>query len=212
MGKRRLTPACRGGTPHTVKVKKGKHTFQVQAVDQAGNVGAPATDTWKRKKRRSSAAAARSLAPFSAAFAPGKGITRDGSAPTARRARCVAERANESAPPSSQRDTERAMSQERDATPSEGGEMILSTVKVEDFDRFWNTFSTKGAEKRRQHGSKGSLVFRDPNEDNRIWVIFDMDEDGYSALLSDPEMPAIFQEAGLQGRPQSAKLAREHDA
>jgi hypothetical protein len=25
--------------------------------------------------------------------------------------------------------------------------MILATVKVEDFDRFWNTFSTKGAEK-----------------------------------------------------------------
>ena len=39
-------------SPHTVKVKKGKHTFQVRAVDEAGNVGAPATDTWKRKKRR----------------------------------------------------------------------------------------------------------------------------------------------------------------
>ena len=38
--------------------------------------------------------------------------------------------------------------------------MILSTVKVEDFERFWNTFSTKGAEKRKQHGSKGSQVFR----------------------------------------------------
>jgi hypothetical protein len=39
-------------SPHTVKVKKGKHTFEVRAVDQAGNVGAPASDTWKRKKRR----------------------------------------------------------------------------------------------------------------------------------------------------------------
>jgi hypothetical protein len=39
-------------SPHTVKVKKGKHTFQVQAVDQAGNVGAPASDAWKRKKKR----------------------------------------------------------------------------------------------------------------------------------------------------------------
>jgi hypothetical protein len=38
-------------SPHTVKVKKGKHTFQVQAIDQAGNVGSPATDTWKRKKK-----------------------------------------------------------------------------------------------------------------------------------------------------------------
>ena len=56
--------------------------------------------------------------------------------------------------------------------------MILSTVRVEDFERFWNTFSTKGAEKRRQHGSKGSQVFRDPNDDNRVWVLFDWDEEG----------------------------------
>jgi hypothetical protein len=39
-------------SPHTVKVKKGKHSFQVQAVDQAGNVGAPATDAWKVKKKK----------------------------------------------------------------------------------------------------------------------------------------------------------------
>jgi hypothetical protein len=39
-------------SPHTVKVKKGKHTFEVRAVDQAGNVGAPASDSWKRKKKK----------------------------------------------------------------------------------------------------------------------------------------------------------------
>jgi hypothetical protein len=90
--------------------------------------------------------------------------------------------------------------------------MILSTVRVEDFERFWDTFSTKGAEKRKQHGSKGSQVFRDPNDDNRIWVLFDWDEEGYKNLLSDPEMPALFQEAGLEGRPQTAELARHLDA
>jgi hypothetical protein len=89
--------------------------------------------------------------------------------------------------------------------------MILSTVRVEDFERFWNTFSTKGAEKRKQHGSKGSQVFRDPNDDNRVWVLFDWDEEGYKNLLSDPEMPGIFQEAGLEGRPQTAELARQID-
>jgi hypothetical protein len=90
--------------------------------------------------------------------------------------------------------------------------MVLATVKIEDFDRFWSAFSTKGAEKRRQHGSKGSHVFRDPNENDRVWVVFDFDEDGYNNLMSDPEMPAIFEEAGLQGRPQSAQLARQQDA
>jgi hypothetical protein len=38
--------------------------------------------------------------------------------------------------------------------------MVLATAKIGDFDRFWNTFSTKGAEKRKQHGSKGSTVWQ----------------------------------------------------
>ena len=38
--------------------------------------------------------------------------------------------------------------------------MVLATAKIGDFDRFWNTFSTKGAEKRKQHGCKGAHVFR----------------------------------------------------
>jgi hypothetical protein len=39
-----------------------------------------------------------------------------------------------------------------------------------------------------------------------------MDEKGYNALLSDPEMLAIFQEAGLTGKPESAALADQLDA
>ena len=90
--------------------------------------------------------------------------------------------------------------------------MILSTVKVEDFDRFWSAFSTKGAEKRKQHGSKGAQVFRDPTDADRLWVVFDWDEEGYKNLLSDPEMPAIFQEGGLQGRPEMAEPVGRHDS
>ena len=90
--------------------------------------------------------------------------------------------------------------------------MILATAKIEDFDRFWNTFSTKGAEKRKQHGSKGSHVFRDPAEDDRVWVVFDWDQEGWQNFISDPEVPAIFQEGGLQGRPQAAELGGETDA
>jgi hypothetical protein len=39
-------------SPHKVKVKKGRHTFEVRAIDQAGNVGSPETDSWKRKKKK----------------------------------------------------------------------------------------------------------------------------------------------------------------
>ena len=90
--------------------------------------------------------------------------------------------------------------------------MILATAKIEDFDRFWSTFSTTGAEKRRQHGSKGSSVFHDPNDARRVWVVFDWDEEGFANFVSDPDVPAIFEEGGFEGRPQAAGLAREHDA
>jgi len=90
--------------------------------------------------------------------------------------------------------------------------MILATAKVEDFDRFWNVFSSKGAEKRKQHGSKGSHVLRDPNDEDRIWVIFDWDEEGWQSFMSDPEGPAIWQGAGMDGRPEAAEFLRQHDA
>ena len=90
--------------------------------------------------------------------------------------------------------------------------MILATTTVEDFDRFLSVFSTKGAEKRAQHGSKGSTVFRDPNEDDRVWVLFDWDEEGFQNFLSDPEVPAIIQEAGHKSKPQAADLGGQYDA
>ncbi len=90
--------------------------------------------------------------------------------------------------------------------------MILATVTFEDFDRFWNTFSTKGAEKRKQHGSKGARVFRDPNEDDRAWVVFDWDEEGFQNFLSDPEVKPIVQEAGHKARPQVAEFRGQLDA
>src|SRR4030081_1101789 len=73
-------------------------------------------------------------------------------------------------------------------------------------------FSPKGAEKRKQHGSKGATVFRDPNEDDRVWVLFDWDESGWQNFVSDPEVPAILQEAGHKGRPQAAGLRGRYDA
>jgi hypothetical protein len=91
-------------------------------------------------------------------------------------------------------------------------ELVLSTAKIEDFDRWWNAFSTKGAEKRRQHGCKGSQVFRDPDDDRRVLVVFDWDEEGFRNFVSDPDMAAIFEEGGIRGKPQAAEFVREHDA
>ncbi|MDQ1736512.1 MAG: hypothetical protein QOH56_2763 [Pseudonocardiales bacterium] len=90
--------------------------------------------------------------------------------------------------------------------------MMLATTKVEDFDRFLNIFSTKGAEKRKQHGSKGSTVFRDPVESDRAWVLFDWDADGWQSFVTDPDVPAILHEAGHIGKPQPAALVGRYDA
>ena len=90
--------------------------------------------------------------------------------------------------------------------------MMLATTKVEDFDRFLKVFSTKGAEKRKRHGSKGATVFRDPTEADRVWVIFDWDEQGFKNFLSDPEVPAIIQEAGHTGKPSAATLGGRYSA
>jgi len=90
--------------------------------------------------------------------------------------------------------------------------MLLATTTVEDFDRFSTIFSTKGADKRRQHGSKGATVFRDPNEHDRVWVLFDWDTDGWQSFVSDPEVPPIMQEAGHKGRPEVAEFSGSYDA
>ena len=90
--------------------------------------------------------------------------------------------------------------------------MLLATTQVEDVDRFLEVFSTDGAEKRKQHGSKGSIVFRDPTEEDRLWAIFDWDEQGWQNFVSDPEVPPILQRAGHKGRPQAAQLAGRYDA
>ena len=90
--------------------------------------------------------------------------------------------------------------------------MFLATSRVEDIDRWVKIFSTTALEKRKEHGCKGSNVFRDPNEDDRVWVLFDWDETGWQNYVSDPEVPAILQDAGHKSRPQIAEFSGKYDA
>ena len=55
--------------------------------------------------------------------------------------------------------------------------MILATTTGRERRPVPEVFGTKGAEKRALHGSKGSTVFRDPTEENRVWALFDWDEE-----------------------------------
>jgi hypothetical protein len=90
--------------------------------------------------------------------------------------------------------------------------MILATTMVEDVDRFLEVFGTKGAEKRALHGSKGATVFRDPTEANRVWALFDWDQQGWGAFVADPEVPPILKEAGHVGKPEAAPLLGQYPA
>jgi quinol monooxygenase YgiN len=91
-------------------------------------------------------------------------------------------------------------------------QMLLATTTVEDVDRFLEVFSTKGAEKRKEHGSKGATVFRDPNQNDRVWVIFDWNPEGWQSFVSDPEVPPIIKEAGHKDVPQAAMYSGRYDA
>jgi hypothetical protein len=92
-------------------------------------------------------------------------------------------------------------------TTTRGEDKLLATTQVEDFDRFLEVFSAAGAEKRRQHGSQGALIFRDLSEDDRVWVVFDWDEEGWQSFVTDPEVPPIIRAAGHKGKPQAAQVA-----
>ena len=90
--------------------------------------------------------------------------------------------------------------------------MFLATTTIEEYERFERIFGTKGADKRREHGSKGARVFHDPNDEHRVWVIFDWDAEGWQDFATDPDVPSIMQEAGHRGRPQVAEAAASFDA
>ena len=56
------------------------------------------------------------------------------------------------------------------------------------------------------------MVFRDPNESDRVWVLFEWDQDGWQQFVSDPDVPAILQEAGHKGKPQAAELSGRYES
>lgn len=89
--------------------------------------------------------------------------------------------------------------------------MIVTVARIADFDQFLRTFSTVGVDKRREHGCRGSRVFRDPEDGDRVWVVFDWDAEDYEEFLADPEVPAIATQLGLRAPPQHAESIAVYD-
>ena len=90
--------------------------------------------------------------------------------------------------------------------------MLLATTTIADFDSWMKVFGTTSAEKRKKYGSMGAMIFRDPHEADRVWVIFDWDQAGWQNFVSDPEVPPMLKAAGHKSKAQSLTLAAECEA
>ena len=55
-------------------------------------------------------------------------------------------------------------------------------------------------------------MFRDPNQADRVWVVFDWDDKGWQSFVSDPSLPPILKEAGHKSKPQVAQLSGQYGA
>lgn len=90
--------------------------------------------------------------------------------------------------------------------------MMLATTTVENVEHWLKVFATTSLAKRKHYGSKGATVYLDPNQADRVWVIFDWDAEGFRQFAGDPEVQAILKEAGHKGRPQVAALSSRYTA
>lgn len=93
-----------------------------------------------------------------------------------------------------------------------GPRVLLATTTIEDFDKWIKAFEGKSLPKRKQHGSTGATVFRDPLDQSRVWVMFEWDEKGWQSFVSDPEVSPIMKEAGHTSRAVAAKFAGRFSA
>ena len=91
---------------------------------------------------------------------------------------------------------------------------VIARTRFVDFDRFLETVSTRGAAKRREHGSRGVRVFRNLDDPHAVVNVFEWDRAGVEAFMADPESEDIMAAAGLEGHPEFTyvELAAELDS
>jgi hypothetical protein len=80
--------------------------------------------------------------------------------------------------------------------------VILARSKINDFDQFWSVFQNQGADHRVTFNSRGSQVFRDQENPNEVWVLFDWSREDFERFIQDDKTKEIMAQAGLQGPPE----------
>jgi quinol monooxygenase YgiN len=90
----------------------------------------------------------------------------------------------------------------RDTAIIAGMVNVLTHVQVEDAERFWSVFSTRGRGIRRRHGSTSARVFQTVGEPNSLVLLFEWSSpEGLEAFRSDPETPEAMKASGAIGQP-----------
>jgi quinol monooxygenase YgiN len=79
---------------------------------------------------------------------------------------------------------------------------VLVQITVEDFERFWSGFQTRGLPLRQRHGSRGARVFRHADHANRVTILFTWESRAHlERFMQDPEVRASMQQGGTLGPP-----------
>ena len=80
-------------------------------------------------------------------------------------------------------------------------------VTVEDFDRFYEGFQTRGLPLRERHGSRGVTVLRHAGEPAKVSLIFDWSSaEAFRGFLADPDVKASMAKGGTLGTPRVSVL------
>ena len=86
---------------------------------------------------------------------------------------------------------------------------ILAKVSIKELPTFMGVFSTRGAQMRRQHGSRKSTVFTVPGESNQVMVLFEWEsKKAFDGFLNDPAVRQTMQSSGTVGRPEFTILEK----
>ena len=84
----------------------------------------------------------------------------------------------------------------------------IARVRIEDYERFIETFGGRGKAKRAEHGCRGVTVDRSLDDPLSLVNVFDWDRADVEAFMADPEAPAIMAAAGLQAPPEFTFVER----
>ena len=70
-------------------------------------------------------------------------------------------------------------------------------IQVEDFDRFWEGFQTRGFPLRQSHGSQGSQIFRHADDPHRVTLLFQWESrEAFEAFFDDPNVKESIKKGG----------------